>query len=182
MNKPIVLPVALAVLAGGCTPAVPAPDKAPPPPPAPRASDHFTTHQIEADVEERVQERIGAEALAAARASATSIMANSYQGRFDSGGPRIAVLVRASGGWTSWKSGRPAPVAADVSAEIDRLLGNASLWREEPFYPDMDCPDAGATMMVIRHRGGTRVTRQGCSPEGLTGRLEETVLSERVAP
>jgi hypothetical protein len=163
----------VAVLAAACTPVAPAPET----PPPPRASDHFTTNQIQSEVEERVQERLGADVLGAARDAATSIMANSYQGRFDSGGPRLAVLVRTSGGWTSWKSGRPVPLAGDMGAELDRLLRDPAMWREEPFYPAMDCPDAGATMMVIRHRGGTRVTRQGCNPAGLTGKLEETVLS-----
>lgn len=124
-----------------------------------------------------MKERAGDEGLASARNAATSIVANSYQGRFENGRPRLAVLIRTATGWTSRKGARPAPVAADVAAEIDRLLGNSAMWREEPFYPDMDCPDAGATMMVIRHAGRTRVTRQGCNPAGLTGRLEEVVLS-----
>ena len=89
------------------------------------------------------------------------------------------VLVRGPASWMTWKSGRPAPLASAAAAELDRLLSNPALWREAPFYPEMDCPDAGATMMVVRHRGEERVTRQGCSPAGLIGQLEETVLEER---
>lgn len=162
-------------MAAGCTPPGSALDQ--PPPPPPRPSDHFTTSLIQSEVEDMVQEQLGAETLAAARGAATSIMASSYQGRFDSGGPRLEVLVRAPDGWTSWKSGRASAVPADVGAAIERLLADSALWREEPFYPAIDCPDAGATMLVIRHGGRTRVTRQGCTPAGLTGKLEEVVLS-----
>lgn len=140
----------------------------------------FTRADIRKQVEQKVLETLGEDALRRGRDAPTSIMAVSYQGRFDTGGPRANVAVRDRAGWSGWKSSRPGAMAAAAGAELDRLLQDPAFWREEPFYPEMDCPDAGATMMVIWHEGRTRVTRQGCSPAGLTGRMEETVLGERV--
>ena len=170
-----------ALLLSGCISVSPtATGQSLPPPPPPRISDHVSSAEIQRNVEQRVGEILGTEAVRQAQEASTSIMASSYQGRFDAGGPRVNVAVRGSANWLTWKSGRPTPLAAIAAKELDRLLGEPALWREAPFYPDMDCPDAGATMMVIRHRGRTVVTRQGCNPAGLLGRLEEAVLNERL--
>jgi len=133
-------------------------------------------------VEDKVSEALGPDALREAQAAPSSVMATSYQGRFDSGGPRVNIVLRRPSGWFGWKSGRAAPLTDASSRALDLLLASPALWREAPFYPEMDCPDAGATMMVIRHKAQTRVTRQGCSPAGFTGRLEELVLTESAAP
>jgi hypothetical protein len=181
MGKHLFAALASALLVAGCAPIQPsAGQQEPPPRPPSRERYGPTVAEVRKVVEEKVVERLGAEALRQAQAARTSIVASSYQGRFESGGPRVTVAVRGSNGWTSWKSGRPAPLAAAAGAELDRLLADPAFWREAPFYPEMDCPDAGATMMIVRHRGQERVTRQGCTPAGLLGRLEETVLEERV--
>lgn len=107
-------------------------------------------------------------------------MVAAFRGRFASQGPAVNVAVRTSAGWTGRKNGSQAPLSGDVVRELDALLKNPALWREAPFWPEMDCPDAGALLMVVRHQGRERVTRQACGTNGLTGRLLETVAAEAI--
>jgi hypothetical protein len=141
-----------------------------------------TPDAIQAYVEEVVGDRLGAAAVAQARGARTSIMAAAVPGRFNSGGPRVNVVTRSSDGWSGWGSGAAAPLPAAVGAEIDRLLASPALRAEPDRYPEMDCPDSGASLMVIRHDGRLRVTRQSCMPANLVGRLFQTVVEERVHP
>jgi hypothetical protein len=170
-------PFALLLMSSACG-TVERPSAVAKPPPSEQASPAFNAEELEIHVRSQVLERLGTEALREASAARTSIMASSYQGRFHAGGPRVKVLVRAPTGWFGWKSGGPVPLEAAAGAELDQLLANPNFWREAPFYPAMDCPDAGATMMVVRHSGRALVTRQGCTPAGLLGKLEEAVLSD----
>ena len=141
-----------------------------------------TPEAIQAYVEEVVGDRLGSEAVAQARAARASIMAAAVPGRFNSGGPRVNVATRSRAGWSGWSTGVPRSVPPEVSAEVDAILASAAFRAEPDRYPAMDCPDSGASLMVIRHEGRLRITRQSCMPANLVGRLLRTVLEERVQP
>jgi hypothetical protein len=156
-----------------------------PPPPPPLGEWRLQRWELEAaeirkSVEAKVLERLGAEALRQGTAADPAIMLLGYDGRFGSAGPVVNVVGRSGLGWFGWKSGRSAPLPLAAGAEIERVLQDSALWRETPFWPDMDCPDAGALMMVIRHQDRIRITRQACGTNGLTGRLFATVAQEAI--
>jgi hypothetical protein len=131
-------------------------------------------------VEQAMAQRLGAGTLGEAAKAQSSILGARYHGSFSSRGPDINALVRTSAGWRWRRDGGWVPAPMALGAEIDRLLKDPLLWKEPPFYPAMDCPDAGASMMVIRHQGQVRVTRQSCSPHGLTGKLAELIAGAGV--
>jgi hypothetical protein len=130
-------------------------------------------------VEGAIGDRFGADAVRQANAARTSVMAASIRGHFGSGGPNVNAVVRSASGWSGWRSGRAAPVSAATSAELDRLLADPALWAEPDRFPEMDCPDSGAHLLVIRHAGRSKISRQSCSPANRLGRLLETVLEEQ---
>jgi hypothetical protein len=139
-----------------------------------------TPEAIREYVEGVVTDRFGTDAVRRANGAASSVMAASIRGRFGSGGPNVNVAIRGAGGWSGWRSGRAVPLAPQVSREIDRLLASPGLWAEPDRFPAMDCPDSGAHLLVIRHAGRSKVTRQSCSPANQIGRLLTTALDERV--
>ena len=139
-----------------------------------------TPEAIRAHVEGVVGDRFGAETVRRANAARSSVMAASIRGRWGTGGPEVNVAIRESAGWTGWRTGEQAPMPADAAREIDRLLADRAFWAEPDRYPAMDCPDSGAHLLVVRHQGRTKITRQSCEPANLVGRLLRTVLREQV--
>lgn len=130
-------------------------------------------------VEEVAGDRFGRDAVAQARRADSAIIAVAVPGRFNAGGPHVNIALRSSGGW-SGIGGDSLP--EDVGAEIDCLLASPAYAAEPDRYPEMDCPDSGASLLLIRHRGQVRTIRQSCMPANLSGRLLSTVLDERVQP
>ena len=139
-----------------------------------------TPEAIRGYVEGVVGDRFGAETVRRANSARSSVMAASIRGRFGSGGPDVNVAIRESAGWTGWRSGRQAAMPADAAREIDRLLADRAFWAEPNRHPAMDCPDSGAHLLVVRHQGRTKITRQSCDPANRVGRLLRTVLREQV--
>lgn len=161
------------------------PEPAALPPPATTAGERVlpggpTAAEIRTYVEGAVSDRFGAEAVRAANAAASSVMAGSIRGRFGSGGPAVNVAIRGGQGWTGRLSGTEAPLAPAAAREIDRILAERAFWAEPDRFPAYDCPDSGAHLLVVRHRGRTKITRQSCEPADLAGRLLRTVLAEAV--
>jgi hypothetical protein len=174
----------IAAVAGTLTPppqALAAPEPARPERPQRRLAAP-TPEAIQGYAEEVAGDRFGPQAVAQASAALGSIIAVAVPGRFNGGGPRVNVATRGDGGWSGWGGGGPSPLPAEVSAEIDRLLAAPAFRAEPDRYPEMDCPDSGASLMVIRERGQVRTTRQSCMPANQIGRLLRTVLDERVQP
>ena len=141
-----------------------------------------TPEAIRGYVEEVAGDRFGAAALAQARAADRSVIAVAVPGRFNDGGPRVNIALRSRAGWAGWRGGRAAALPEDVGAEIDRLLASPAFAAEPDRYPEMDCPDSGASLLLIRDRGHVRTIRQSCMPANLSGRLLTTVLEARVQP
>lgn len=137
-----------------------------------------TAAQIREYVEGAVSDRFGQEAVRAANGAASSVMAASIRGRLGTGGPAVNVAIRRTEGWTGRLSGAQAPLTAAASREIDRILADRAFWAEPDRFPAYDCPDAGAHLLVVRHRGRVKITRQSCEPANLAGRLLRTVLAE----
>ena len=137
-----------------------------------------TAAQIRDYVEGAVGDRFGQDKVRAANSAASSVMAASIRGRFGTGGPAVNVAIRGAQGWTGRLSGTQAPLGAAASREIDRILADRAFWAEPDRFPAYDCPDAGAHLLVVRHRGRVKITRQSCEPANLVGRLLRTVLAE----
>ena len=141
-----------------------------------------TPEAVRGSGEEVAGDRFGPVALVQARAAGSSVIAVAVPGRFNDGGPRVNIAIRSGRGWSAWTSGRAAPLAPEVGAEIDRLLASRAFAAEPDRFPAMDCPDSGASLLLIRHGGRVRATRQSCMPANFVGRLLLTVLEERVQP
>jgi hypothetical protein len=137
-----------------------------------------TDAQIRDYVEGAVLDRFGAEAVRAANRAASSIMAASIRGRFGTGGPAVNVAIRGPDGWVGPPSGTQALLSPAASREIDRILADQAFWAESNRFPAYDCPDSGAHLLVVRHRGRAKITRQSCEPANLVGLLLRTVLAE----
>ena len=137
-----------------------------------------TAESVQGEVERQIVQRLGAEALRQGQNATTSIMVAAFRGAFASSGPTVRMAVRGPIGWTVWNGSGSAAMAAPAARELNRLLADRAFQSESPFWPAMDCPDAGATLMVIRHKGQVRVTRQSCGSNGLIGRVSQIVLGE----
>ena len=177
------LPALVLVALSGCTTAqVTEPPQEQPRPIAGREGrgQGPTAESVQAEAERQIAQRLGAEALRQGREAITSIMVAAFRGAFASSGPAVKMAVRDSTGWKVWNGSGSAELPGAASRELDRLLANRSFQSEAPFWPATDCPDAGATLMVIRHKGQVRVTRQSCGFNGLIGRVSQIVLGEAV--
>lgn len=137
------------------------------------ASDGPSTWEVQAHVEADLERAFGAKAVEVARSAPTSVMLAWHHGSFNRTEPRIRMAVKEASGWRLWADDRAEPRRIEHSRamRIEAYLKRDLLWEEVPFHPAMDCPDSGAIMMVIRHRGKVRVARQSCGPALLTGEL-----------
>lgn len=138
-----------------------------------------TPEAIRDYVEGVVGDRFGIETVRRANQARSSVMAASIRGRFGTGGPEVNVAIREGAGWTGWRSGAQGPMPAGAASEIDRLLADPAFWSEPDRHPAMDCPDSGAHLLVVRHQGRSKITRQSCEPANRVGRLLRTVLREQ---
>jgi hypothetical protein len=131
----------------------------------------------------------GAAALERLRSAPTSVVAVFYQGlprpitgpdgRVAFAGPAVNAATRERGRWLGWKTGKPAPLPADVAARLDSIVEDPRLWQEPEVFPRGACTDAGSLQLAIRHDGRRRFSRQdNCDSRGLSGELGRIVLGE----
>jgi hypothetical protein len=183
-------PIAAAAVLAGCVAAPPPADEPVQPQVQSRAGAQpaFPERRLEAPTPEAIRgyvegvvgDRFGPETVRRADQARTSVMAASIRGHFGTGGPQVNVAIREGGGWTGWGGGSRAPLQSAVGAELDRLLASRAFWAEPDRFPASDCPDSGAHLLVVRHQGRTKISRQSCEPANLVGRLLRTVLQEQV--
>jgi len=140
--------------------------------PLPISAGGPSTAAIQEFVEKAVVDHSGPGALRQAQVATSSILVVRSMGNFGSKQLAVGVLTHVGGSWH--RSSERVPQS--VAREIDQIIQNSAFWREPAFYPPMDCPDSGATMMIVRHAGRMRVTRQSCAPSGLIGRLGSVSL------
>ena len=136
--------------------------------------------QISHQLQREVARRLGPAAVGRMNRASSAIVVSGAYGEFPRDVP-FNLLLREREGWTSWLTGRPRALAADIGAELDRLLADAAFWREDSFIYGQPCT-GGARVMLVLHRGHNKTTRQPCGPAGLTGRLAEIAASHRVPP
>lgn len=147
-----------------------------------------------ASVEREFEAVRGPAAMRRVRSAPVSAVAAFYQGlptptiepdgRVTYAGPAVNAVVRERGRWLGWKTGKPAPVPAEVAARLDALVADPGLWREPEAFPRGACTDSGSLQLGLRHEDRRRFSWQdNCRSRGLTGELARIVLAEAlVAP
>ncbi|HEY0625620.1 MAG TPA: nuclear transport factor 2 family protein [Allosphingosinicella sp.] len=180
MRKLLLPFLLLGVSLGAGASAIPPLPTEPPPQPPRRGVPGVSEASVKDYLRTTLSQKVGREAVEAAGRALTSIMVSGVYGEFPLHVP-FNVLIRDRMGWQVWtEAGGPNPLPAATGAEIDRILASDAFWREAAgFSAEQPCT-GGARVMVIRHRGRERVTRQPCGPSGITGRLGHLAASLRL--
>ena len=139
--------------------------------------------QVRGYLQDVVSDRFGNEAWSAFSAARTAVAVASIGGRWATNhDPAVNFLMKTESGWVGHRGGTRRAVSAEVARELDNLIGSGTLWSEPNRYPAVACPDSGADVIIVRHRGRTKTVYQsgGCGTPNLSSRLIHTALGEQL--
>jgi ketosteroid isomerase-like protein len=92
-------------------------------------------------------------------------------------GPRL--LLKDEFGWYEVRPGRSQRLPARASQELNRLLLQDELWREDAYSDSAPCK-ARARLFILRHAGREQFGREPCRTTGLAGRAAAVAATLRV--
>ena len=132
--------------------------------------------QVRGYLQDVVGDRYGRAAWTAFTAAPTAIAAASIAGRWaTSHEASVGLLVRSREGW---RVEGGSLLSRERGAALDSLLADPRLWAEPGRYPEVSCPDSGADVLMIRHRGRVKTVYQsgGCGTANLSTRLIQSAI------
>jgi hypothetical protein len=127
----------------------------------------FNRAEYEHNLLATARERYGEANVRRALAAPTYLFAKLYHGMLPPPAPGappyqppMTLLIRENGQWLAASADGFRPAAPAAMAPVDALLADSAFWAA-PEWSDQRCPDAGATMLMLKVPGRPEVIRSG---------------------